>query len=47
MFLGMYSVRFQRKLFLHFGMLSLGLLLMIFGPFGVAVLRMVCFGLIL
>ena len=47
MFIGMYSVWFQRRLFLLFGMLSLGLLLMIFGLFGVVVLRMVYFGLIL
>ena len=43
----MYSVRFRRRLFLHFGMPSLGLLLMIFGLFGVVVLRRVYFGLIL
>ena len=45
--IGMYSVRFRRRLFLHFGTLSLGVLLMIFGLFGVVVLRMVYFGLIL
>ena len=45
--IGMYSVRFRRRLFLHFGMPSLGLLLMILGLFGFVVLRRVCFGLIL
>ena len=45
--IGMFSVRFRRRLFLHFGMLSPGLLLTIFGLFGVVVLRRVYFGLIL
>ena len=44
---GVYSVRFRRRLFLHFGMPSLGLLLMIFGLFGVVVLRRVYSGLFL
>ena len=46
-FIWMFSVRFQRRLFLHFGMLSLGLLLMSLGLFGVGMLIWVYFGLIL
>ena len=38
-FTGMYSVRFRRRLFLHFGMLYPGLLWMTFGLFGAGMLR--------
>ena len=47
MFLGMSLGWFLRKLFLLLGMLPLGLLLTIFGLFGVVMLRRDCFGLIL